>query len=133
MGKAEDRAEEAEDWFKRAIDASPNAIFYNSLSVVQTRLRAFSQAAASARSGLAFAEDHQPDLDTSKLLYNLCLALVLDEKPEDGIDICRRTIERNPARSDAYSYMGVCLSLLGETDLAISAYRRAIELDPKIS
>ncbi|WP_334010167.1 tetratricopeptide repeat-containing glycosyltransferase family protein [Burkholderia cepacia] len=131
LGKAEDRAEEAEDWFKRAIDASPNAIFYNSLSVVQTRLRAFSQAAASARSGLAFAEDHQPDLDTSKLLYNLCLALVLDEKPEDGIDICRRTIERNPARSDAYSYMGVCLSLLGETDLAISAYRRAIELDPK--
>ncbi|WP_423391678.1 tetratricopeptide repeat protein [Burkholderia sp. LMG 21824] len=124
-------AEEAEDWFKRAIDVSPNAVFYNSLSVAQVRLKAFQQAAASARSGLAFAEDHQPDLDTSKLLYNLCMALVLDDKPEDAIDICRRTIERNPARSDAHTNMGVCLRLLGETDLAINAYRRAIELDPR--
>ncbi|WP_126284440.1 tetratricopeptide repeat protein [Burkholderia stagnalis] len=125
------KAEEAEDWFTRAIDVSPNAAFYNSLSVAQVRLKAFPQAAASARRGLTFAEDCQPDLDTSKLLYNLGMALQLDDKLEDAVDIYRRTIERNPELSDAHNNMGACLNLLGKTDLAINAYRRAIELDPK--
>ncbi|WP_230952418.1 tetratricopeptide repeat protein [Burkholderia cepacia] len=123
--------EEAEDWFERAIDVSPNAIFYNSLCVAQTRLKAFPRAAASARSGLALAEDHQPDYDTSMLLYNLGMALQLDDKLEDAVDIYRHTIERNPEHSDAYNNMGACLNLLGKVDLAINAYRRAIELDPK--
>lgn len=124
------RVEEAENWFARAIDVSPDATFYNSLCVAQVRLKAFPQAAASARSGLAFAEDHQPDLDTSKLLHNLSMALVLDDKPEDAIDIYQRTIERYPARSEAHGNMGVCLFQLGKTDLAIHAYRQAIALDP---
>lgn len=123
------KAEEAEDWFKRAIDASPNAVFYNSLSVAQVRLKAFPQAVTSARSGLAFAEEHQPDLDTSKLLYNLFMALDLDDKPEDARDICRRTIERYPARSDGHSNLGVCFYQLGKNDLAINAYRQAISLN----
>ncbi|WP_185735115.1 tetratricopeptide repeat protein [Burkholderia cepacia] len=122
--------EEAEDWFERAIDVSPNAIFYNSLCVAQTRLKAFPRAAASARSGLAFAEDHQPDLDTSKLLYNLFMALDLDDKPEDARDICRRTIERYPTRPDGHSNLGVCFYQLGKIDLAINAYRQAIKLNP---
>ncbi|WP_174940732.1 tetratricopeptide repeat protein [Burkholderia lata] len=124
------RAEEAESWFVQAIDASPDATFYNSLCAAQVRLKAFAQAAASARSGLVFAEDHQPDLDTSRLLYNLCLALSLGDKPEDAIDICRRTIERYPARSDGHSNLGASLFQLGKIDLAINAYRQAIKLNP---
>ncbi|KML62610.1 hypothetical protein VL15_01895 [Burkholderia cepacia] len=124
------RVEEAENWFVRAIDVAPDATFYNSLCAAQIRLKAFPQAAASARSGLAFAEDRQPGLDTSKLMYNLFSALALDNKPEDAVDVCRRTIERYPTHSGAYSNMGVCLGQLGEVDLAINSYRQAIALNP---
>ncbi|GAU02702.1 tetratricopeptide repeat protein [Burkholderia stabilis] len=124
------RVEEAESWFVRAIDESPDATFYNSLSVAQVRLKAYPQAAASARSGLAVAEDRQPDLDTSKLLYNLFVALELDERLEDAGDICRRMIERYPARSVGHSNLGVCLYQSGKIDLAINAYRQAISLNP---
>ncbi|MBN3817396.1 tetratricopeptide repeat protein [Paraburkholderia sp. Se-20369] len=65
------------------------------------------------------------------LLYNLGMALQLDDKLEDAVDIYRRTMERNPEHSDAHNNMGTCLNLLGKTDLAINAYRRAIEWDPK--
>lgn len=121
---------EAEIWFARSVHADPNPIFYNSLCVAQTRLKLFSQAAASALSGLEVADDFHPDLDTSILFFNLGLALQLNDKLEDAIGNYRRTIDKHPGHSSAQNNMGTCLNALGELDLAINAFRLAIEGDP---
>ncbi|WP_175950710.1 tetratricopeptide repeat-containing glycosyltransferase family protein [Burkholderia sp. BCC0405] len=125
------KPDEAENWFMRAIDVSPNAGFYNSLCAAQVRLKKFPQAAENARRGLTFAEDCLLNPDTSKLLYNLGMALQSDDKLEEAIDIYLRAIEHNPRNSNAYNNMGACYDSLGKTDIAINAYRRAIELDPQ--
>lgn len=114
----------AQHWIAHAVDAQPNAIFFNSLCVVQTNLRAFPDAARSAQQGLLL----QPDLPM--LHYNLGLALQLQNKLEEAATSYQRTLELEPDHSAACNNLGTVLRALDNLGGAGLYYRRATVLDP---
>jgi Flp pilus assembly protein TadD len=114
----------AVQWIERVVDVHPHAVFYNSLCVVQTRLRALDDAARSARQGLSL----QPDMPM--LHYNLGLVLQLQGQLEDAAASYRRTLELAPDHSAACNNLGAVLKALDDLSGAERHYRRATVLDP---
>jgi tetratricopeptide (TPR) repeat protein len=56
----------------------------------------------------------------------------LMEKHQPCIDQCRRAVERMPMHFGAWSGMGHSHANLGEFDLALDCYRRALEINPHL-
>lgn len=114
----------AQHWIARAVDAQPNPIFLNSLCVVQTNMRVFSDAVRSAQRGLLL----QPDMPL--LHYNLGLALQLQHKLEEAAASYKRTLELEPAHSAACNNLGTVLRALDDLSGAALHYGHATVLDP---
>jgi tetratricopeptide (TPR) repeat protein len=114
----------AQQWIARAVDAQPDANFFNSLCVVQTNLRAFPDAVRSAQQGLTL----QPDMPL--LHYNMGLALQLQDKLEEAAASYQRTLELEPGHSAACNNLGTVLRALDDLNGAASHYGRAAALDP---
>lgn len=120
----------AHHWIALALQVQPNPNFYNSLSVVQTRLREFSSAAESAQQGLILARRMTPPPDISLLLYNLGRALQLDGEFEKALDHYRNLIAINPKHSEAHNNAGIILKDLGELESAMWHLNQAMALRP---
>ncbi|WP_321797895.1 tetratricopeptide repeat protein [Caballeronia sp. J97] len=125
-----DDAAEGERWILKAIERSASPVFYNSLSVAQTRLRAFADAADSARAGLKSAAQWRPEVDRTVLLYNLGRALQLDGRLEEAAAAYREVLELDPDHAGAQNNLGAILNTLGEFDAGIAHFRRALDLAP---
>ena len=121
----------AAHWIEQALRVRPDAIFYNSLSVVQIRSGALAEGAASAQRGLDLARSEPSmSIDTSILAFNLGVALQLNDDIEAAEHAYRSVIAANPAHSGAHNNLGLVLNALGDVEAAIVHHRRAYELDP---
>jgi tetratricopeptide (TPR) repeat protein len=116
----------AEAWISHAINAFPNPVFYNSLSIVQLTMQKYSAAARSAREGLA----EQPDFAT--LHYHLGLALQFDGNLPDAAFHYRKAIEFEPGNSEAHNNLGTVLNDLGDPLAALRHLHKALELAPGV-
>ena len=72
----------------------------------------------------------QREPNNAKAYYKLCYVLHHQNKLDDAVAACRKSIALN---SDAQTYygLGYVLDTQGKPEEAIAAYRKAIELDPK--
>ena len=72
----------------------------------------------------------QIEPNNAKAYYKLCYVLDDQNKLDDAVAACRKSIALN---SDAQTYfvLGYVLRRQGKLEEAIAAYRKAIELDPK--
>ncbi|RFU49824.1 tetratricopeptide repeat protein [Paraburkholderia sp. DHOC27] len=114
----------AERWITRAVEIQPQAVFFNSLCVVQTNLRALPDAARSAQQGIQF----EPNVPV--LHYNLGLALQLQGQLEEAAVSYKRTLELEPEHAAACNNLGTVLRALDDLTGAAWHYQRATVLDP---
>ncbi|MFM0279134.1 tetratricopeptide repeat-containing glycosyltransferase family protein [Paraburkholderia sediminicola] len=121
---ASGQTEAASEWVERATEARPDPVFYNTLAVIQCRLRAFARSAQSASRGLAL----QPDLPV--LHYNHALALQYQDRIEESAISYRRALELDPGNSAAHNNLGLISKALGALDEAERRFRCAIALAP---
>ncbi|KAK44588.1 hypothetical protein BG58_23465 [Caballeronia jiangsuensis] len=125
-----DDPKDAQRWVLKAIERSPNPVFLNSLSVIQTHLGAFARAAESARTALDIATQGHPDIDKSVLLYNLGRALQLDLRFAEAAAVYREVIDLSPRHFQAHSNLGASLKSLGHLDAAVEQLHRALSIQP---
>jgi len=125
-----DDPKDAQRWVLKAIERSPNPVFFNSLSVIQTHLGAFARAAESARTALDIAAQGRPDIDKSVLLYNLGRALQLDLRFAEAAAVYREVIDLSPRHFQAHSNLGASLKSLGHLDAAVEQLHRALSIQP---
>jgi tetratricopeptide (TPR) repeat protein len=118
----------AERWLTLAVERAPGAGFFNSLSVAQSRMKAFDRAAQSARAGLAIARRDGSPHDVSIVLFNLGRTLQLDNRLEEARDAYREVLSIDPSHGGAHNNLGGVLNRLGFLDDAIAHFQRAIEL-----
>ncbi|SAK44739.1 TPR repeat-containing protein [Caballeronia hypogeia] len=123
-------AGDAERWLIKAVERSTNPAFHNTLSVVQTKLRAFDRAAATASSGLEHAQRWQPKVDQTVLLYNLGRALQLGSRFEEAAAAYRQLLALDPGHAHAHNNLGGVLNKLGAFDDALSHFSHATTLQP---
>lgn len=70
------------------------------------------------------------DPDTQRLYDKIAVANVQLREPDRAIEVLQEACERFPKSSDAWINLGAMAQLCGRTNLAISAYGRAVELAP---
>jgi tetratricopeptide (TPR) repeat protein len=122
---------QAQIWLARAVQALAHPVLFNSLCVAQTRLRAYADAAATARSGLAVARERFPEFDVAVLWYNLGVALQMDANLDAAAQSYREVLARNPLHSACHNNLGTVTKDLGELPTAIEHFERAVALEPR--
>ena len=68
--------------------------------------------------------------NNAKAYYKLCYVLDDQNKLDDAVAACRKSIALN-SDAQTYFFLGYVLRRQGKPEEAIAAYRQAIELDPK--
>ena len=97
------------------------------------------------RAGVKHLERKQFDLAVAKLTevievapdfpeaYNQrAVAYYMQEAWEQSIDDCKKVISRNPVHFGAWAGMGHCYLRLARLNEAISAYQKALEINPNL-
>ena len=72
------------------------------------------------------------DPDFAEAYNQRAIAQYLLERYETSIADCERTVERMPIHFGALAGMGHCYAHLGQTERAIEAYERALEVNPHL-
>ena len=63
--------------------------------------------------------------------YNLTLALIGADRPEEALATGRVAVERRPHLARTHLYLGVALSMLGQFENAWTSFLRALEIEPR--
>jgi tetratricopeptide (TPR) repeat protein len=114
----------AQSWVGRALEVQSNPVFYNTLCIIQIKMRAFASATHTALQGLAI------EPDSPALHYHLALALQVQGRPEDAATVYRRMLELKPDHVMSHANLGVVAIHLGELEEAGRHLRQALALDP---
>jgi tetratricopeptide (TPR) repeat protein len=61
---------------------------------------------------------------------NLCIALMSQDKVDEGIVHCRQALQIDPQSASAHFALGTALQLQGKLDEAVSSYEKALQLKP---
>lgn len=56
----------------------------------------------------------------------------LQERYEDSVEDCKRSVSRMPCHFGAWAGMGHCYAHLGRLDEAIRSYQKALEINPRL-
>ena len=121
---ASNQLDAAQRWAERALLAQPDPAFYNTLCVIQIRLRAYVSAAQTAGRGLALKPD------SLALHYSLAVVLQMQGRPDDAAIVYRRLLALKPDHPQAHANLGVVAKDLGTLDEAERHLRHAIAIAP---
>ncbi|MBP0593024.1 tetratricopeptide repeat protein [Paraburkholderia sp. LEh10] len=120
-----DRLDDAQTYWRRAIDAKPDYCdAHSNLGVVLKELGRLTEAEACYRRALAIAPDH------AGAYVNLGRLFVELGRPADAEQAYLRAIELHPGDSDAYLNLGVLYQDQMRLSEAVAAYRNALSADP---
>jgi cytochrome c-type biogenesis protein CcmH/NrfG len=123
---SEKKPAEAVASYRAALAIQPaNAVAYNRLGVVQTRLGMFDEAVQSFRKAIRL-EPRLPGV-----YANLGVVMRRQGKLDEAIACFRKALEIDPPTSTAaLKHLGIVLQETGRLQEAIALFRRAVELDP---
>lgn len=117
---------QGERWLNLSIELEPNrGEFHANLANFLRKQGKYAQAATAYRRAVTLLPEHQP------ARRGLALTLLDLKRHEEAEVECRVLLKRDPADAEAWTIVGMVLSDRGELTEAESAYRRAIELDPR--
>lgn len=117
-------AEGAATDFARAVELAPNAAMtYHWQAGALSVLGRHDEAIAAVRRSLEL------DPVSLSVMSDLGWYLLFADRPEEGLDECRRTLERDPAYGWAKTCVRVALLMLGDVEGVVDAARR--ERDPQ--
>jgi tetratricopeptide (TPR) repeat protein len=63
--------------------------------------------------------------------YDKAVKAVKSEKYKDAIELLQKVVQKEPAKADAWNYLGYSQRKTGKYDDALKAYTRALDIDPK--
>lgn len=79
-----------------------------------------------------FERSHHADPTFAEAFNQCAIAHYFQGDWEASLADCRRAVARVPAHFGAILGMGHCFAQMGELDLALSAYRRALAVNPRM-
>lgn len=79
---------------------------------------------------LEFSRAIQTDPHFAEAYNQRAMVRYLQERPEDGLRDCMKTVELEPLHFGAWAGAGHCHACLGEIEEAMTCYRRAMEIHP---
>ncbi|MCC7046608.1 MAG: tetratricopeptide repeat protein [Alphaproteobacteria bacterium] len=63
--------------------------------------------------------------------YEKAVKAVKAEKYKDAIELLQKVVQKEPAKADAWNYLGYSQRKTGKYDDALKSYTRALDIDPK--
>ncbi|MFM0637830.1 tetratricopeptide repeat-containing glycosyltransferase family protein [Paraburkholderia metrosideri] len=120
-----DQIESAQRWVERAIEVQPDPVFYNTLYIIQMKLRAFASAEQTIQKGLALYAG------SPMLHFNLAVTRDSQGRLEDAVVSYRRVPELEPNNPMAQKNLGILSMALDALDDAEQHFRWAITLAPE--
>ncbi len=120
------RAEEAQSWFRRALELAPEDA--NTLCNLANLLK---DEGRMAEAEVLYRRVIALDPGGTPAWNNLGILLWKQGRLADAADCLRRALALDPAMADAHGNLGIVQKELGQFGEAEDGYRRALELDPQ--